>query len=163
MVVTGQVKFAAIGKIKTEGGSIQSADSTINISQANAVTIYISIATNFISYKDISANENERAAGYLTKALSKPVSKLLPDHTVAYQKYFNRVKLNLGKTDASNKPTDIRIKEFANGNDPELVTLYFQFGRYLLISSSQPGGQPANLQGIWNNKMDPPWGSKYTY
>ncbi len=160
--VTGQVKFAAIGKIKTEGGSIQSADSSIEISKANAVTIYISIGTNFISYKDISADENKRASDYLAKALLKPVSKLITDHSTAYQRYFNRVKLTLGKTDASLKPTDVRIREFANGNDPELVTLYFQFGRYLLISSSQPGGQPANLQGIWNNKMDPPWGSKYT-
>ena len=83
-------------------------------------------------------------------------------HVAAYQKYFNRVKLDLGTTDAAKLPTDERLKNFNSTNDPQLVTLYYQYGRYLLISSSQPGGQPANLQGIWNNKMYPPWDSKYT-
>jgi alpha-L-fucosidase 2 len=83
-------------------------------------------------------------------------------HTAAYQRYFNRVQLDLGTTDAAQHPTDERLKNFANVNDPQLVTLYYQFGRYLLISASQPGGQPANLQGIWNNKVHPPWDSKYT-
>ena len=92
----------------------------------------------------------------------KSYSQLLKNHTAAYQKYFNRVKIDLGKTDSVKNATDVRLKDFANGNDPQLVALYYQFGRYLLISSSQPGGQPANLQGIWNNKMNPPWGSKYT-
>ena len=83
-------------------------------------------------------------------------------HRIAYQKYFNRVKLDLGTTDAAKLPTDERLKNFDSVNDPQFVTLYYQFGRYLLISSSQPGGQPANLQGIWNNKLYPPWDSKYT-
>ena len=84
------------------------------------------------------------------------------DHIKAYQKYFNRVKLDLGVSDAVKLPTNERLKNFRSADDPQLVTLYFQYGRYLLISSSQPGGQPANLQGIWNNKMKPPWDSKYT-
>ena len=78
------------------------------------------------------------------------------------KKYFNRVKLDLGTTDAAKLPTDERLKNFNSTNDPQFVTLYFQYGRYLLISSSQPGGQPATLQGIWNNKLFPPWDSKYT-
>ncbi|HEU4610232.1 MAG TPA: glycoside hydrolase family 95 protein, partial [Chitinophagaceae bacterium] len=80
----------------------------------------------------------------------------------AYKKYFNRVSLDLGTTDAVDKPTNVRIAEFAQGNDPALAALYFQFGRYLLISSSLPGSQPANLQGKWNDKLSPPWDSKYT-
>jgi len=86
----------------------------------------------------------------------------LNDHITVYQQYFNRVELDLGTTDSVKNPTDRRIAGFASGNDPQLAALYFQFGRYLLISASQPGGQPANLQGIWNDKMNPPWGSKYT-
>src|SRR6185295_631233 len=73
-----------------------------------------------------------------------------------------RVKLDLGTTDAARLPTNERLKNFTSVNDPQFVTLYYQYGRYLLISSSQPGGQPANLQGIWNHRMDPPWDSKYT-
>jgi alpha-L-fucosidase 2 len=98
----------------------------------------------------------------LNKATQKSFANILKGHVAAYQKYFNRVKLDLGTTEAANLPTNERLKNFNSVNDPQLVTLYYQFGRYLLISSSQPGGQPANLQGIWNNKVRPPWGSKYT-
>jgi alpha-L-fucosidase 2 len=87
---------------------------------------------------------------------------MLPAHIAAYQKYYNRVKLDLGNTPAADLPTDERLKSFYTVNDPSFVTLYYQFGRYLLISSSQPGSQPATLQGIWNNKLNPPWDSKYT-
>ncbi|MDP9042128.1 MAG: glycoside hydrolase family 95 protein, partial [Bacteroidota bacterium] len=87
---------------------------------------------------------------------------LLSDHVSAYQHYFNRVKLDLGITKSVNMPTDIRLKNFNKEDDPQFAALYFQYGRYLLISSSEPGGQPANLQGIWNDKLNPPWGSKYT-
>ncbi|MEO8413816.1 MAG: glycoside hydrolase family 95 protein [Ginsengibacter sp.] len=160
--VKGQVKFNALSKITTDGGSITADNGRIIVTNADTATIYISIATNFVNYKDISADEKAKATAYVTKAISKPYTQLLHDQIDAYQKYFNRVKLHLGTSDEASKPTDERVKDFANGNDPQLVTLYFQFGRYLLISSSEPGGQPANLQGIWNNKMNPPWGSKYT-
>lgn len=160
--VPGQVKFKSLIKFKTEGGKVTSTRQSIHVDKATAVTIYISIGTNFINYKNISADENKRAAAYLEKALQKPYHQLLKDHIAAYQKYFNRVTLDLGTTDSVKNPTNVRLSEFANDNDPQLVTLYFQFGRYLLISSSQPGGQAANLQGIWNNLMDPPWDSKYT-
>ncbi|MCW3108321.1 MAG: hypothetical protein JWQ09_2827 [Segetibacter sp.] len=160
--VPGAVKFTALARIKSEGGTIASNDNNVSVTKADAVTVYISIATNFVNYKDISADENKRAAAYLNNALLKPYQKLLEGHIAAYKKYFKRVTLDLGTTDSVKNPTDIRIRDFASGNDPQLVALYFQFGRYLLISSSQPGGQPANLQGIWNDKMSPPWGSKYT-
>ena len=98
----------------------------------------------------------------MNKAYAKSFAAILPAHVAAYQKYFNRVKLDLGNTEAANLPTDERLKNFNSGDDPQLVTLYYQYGRYLLISSSQPGGQAANLQGIWNDKINPPWDSKYT-
>jgi len=160
--VKGAVKFQSIVKVKNEGGQVIATDTSLNIANANAVTIFISIATNFVKYNDISADESAKANAYLDKAILKPYSRLLSSHIAAYQQYFNRVKLNLGVSDSLKNPTDRRLAGFAGGYDPQLVELYYQYGRYLLISSSQPGGQAANLQGIWNDKMSPPWGSKYT-
>jgi alpha-L-fucosidase 2 len=160
--VKGKVKFKGIARFKLDGGTLSSNDTALIIKNANAVTIYISIATNFNNYQDLSGNENQRATSYLNKAYSKAFSDILKAHISAYQKYFNRVKLDLGSTNAARLPTDERLKNFDTADDPQFVALYYQFGRYLLISSSQPGGQPATLQGIWNNKMYPPWDSKYT-
>ncbi len=160
--VKGQVRFKGITRIKLDGGTLSATDTSLQIRNAQSVTIFISIATNFNNYQDLSGDENKRAQDYLEKAWVKSFPTLLKTHTAAYQSYFNRVRLNLGNTESAQLPTDVRLKNFRNGVDPQLVTLYFQFGRYLLISSSQPGGQPANLQGIWNNRMSPPWDSKYT-
>lgn len=160
--VKGVVKYQGIAQVKATGGTVSLTDSTIAVRNADEATIYISIATNFNTYEDISGNENERALRYLNKATNKSFAQLYKEHVAAYQRYFSRVTLDLGKTTVSNLPTDQRLKLFAGSDDPALVTLYYQFGRYLLISSSQPGGQPANLQGLWNNKLYPPWDSKYT-
>ena len=160
--VKGMVKYKGIASFKNEGGTITASDTSLSISNANAVTVFISIATNFNNYNDVSGNEQERASSYLKTVATKTFSQIKTEHIAGYQKYFNRVKLDLGATDAAKLPTDERLKKFNTVNDPQFVTLYYQFGRYLLISSSQPGGQPANLQGIWNNKMRPPWDSKYT-
>jgi len=160
--VKGMVNYKGIVRMKLEGGSLNTNDTSLTIKNANAVTIYISIATNFNNYHDISGDENKRAADYLNKAYPKSFDAILRAHVAAYQKYFNRVKLDLGITDAANLATDERLKNFNSTSDPSFVTLYYQFGRYLLISSSQPGGQAANLQGIWNDKINPPWDSKYT-
>ena len=160
--VKGTVRFKGITRIKTEGGTLSTTDTSLVVKDANAATIFISIATNFNNYQDLTGNENKIAASYLDKAYPKNFADILKVHIAAYQKYFDRVKLDLGTTDAVKLPTDERLKNFDVTNDPQFVALYFQYGRYLLISSSQPGGQPATLQGIWNNKMYPPWDSKYT-
>lgn len=160
--VEGKVAFKGITRIKLDGGAMTSTDTSLIIKGANSATIFISIATNFNNYKDISGDANKRASDYLNKAFGKSYDVMLQSHITSYQKYFNRVKLDLGTTAAVDLPTDERLKNFRNVNDPHLVTLYYQYGRYLLISSSQPGGQPANLQGIWNNRLRPPWDSKYT-
>lgn len=160
--VKGMARFKAIARVKLEGGVLETGDTTLTIRKANAATIYLSIATNFNNYHDITGDENKRALTYLDKAFLHPYSAIKKNHIAAYQKYFNRVKLDLGVTEAASLPTDIRLKNFRTTNDPQLVSLYYQYGRYLLISSSQPGGQPANLQGIWNDRMRPPWDSKYT-
>jgi alpha-L-fucosidase 2 len=160
--VEGKIKFKGIAKFNLNGGSLSSTDTSLIIKDANEVTIYISIGTNFNNYNDISGDENARANLYLNKAYRKSFRQILPAHIAVFQKYFNCVKLDLGTTDAAKLPTDERLKNFDSDNDPQFVALYFQFGRYLLISSSQSGGQPATLQGLWNNKLYPPWDSKYT-
>jgi alpha-L-fucosidase 2 len=160
--VKGGVKFEAITKIVTRGGNVSATDTALIVTRADNATIYISIGTSFNNYNDISGNADDRAISWLQNALKKNYDQALTDHIADFQKYFNRVNLDLGVTDAVKNPTDVRLDQFSKGNDPQLVTLYFQFGRYLSISSSRPGGQPANLQGIWNYQLTPAWDSKYT-
>lgn len=158
----GKVKFKTVAVPVLKGGKLTSTKDKLEISNADEVIIYVSIATNFKKYNDLSANPDARVSDYLNKALSKKYNDELKAHVKKYQKYFKRVSLNLGTTEQSKKTTDVRIKEFGTSSDPDLVALYFQFGRYLLISSSQQGTQPANLQGIWNYQLNPSWDSKYT-
>ncbi|PWG81368.1 glycoside hydrolase family 95 protein [Pararcticibacter amylolyticus] len=160
--VKGKVNFSALVKVFTEGGSKSVNDSSINVNAANSATIYVSVGTNFNSYKNLEGNAAARAEDMLRSASSKPYQQLLKQHIEHYQKYFKRVSLDLGTSPSASEATDVRLRGFAARNDPQLVSLYFQFGRYLLISSSAPGGQAANLQGIWNGSMNPPWDSKYT-
>ncbi len=160
--IPGKVMFQSITNIEAEGGSVSTTDSTVEVSKADEVTIRISIASNFKKYNDLSGDKKALARNYLDQAGHKSYSEIFEAHKDDYQTYFNRVDLDLGTTEAAQKPTDDRVAEFSRGADPQLVELYFQFGRYLLISSSRPGTQPANLQGIWNQQMTPPWDSKYT-
>ncbi|HLP05709.1 MAG TPA: glycoside hydrolase family 95 protein [Paludibacter sp.] len=160
--VAGQVRFDARARIINKGGKTNIDAGKIHVSNADEVTILVSMATNFVDYKTLEAKEGGKCAGYLSSAGEKPYAVMLKDHVAAFQKYFNRVSLDLGTTPAAQSPTDERIRNFSKSNDPELVSMYYQFGRYLLISSSQPGGQPANLQGIWNGDNYPAWDSKYT-
>ncbi|WP_140487252.1 glycosyl hydrolase family 95 catalytic domain-containing protein [Flavobacterium sp. GSA192] len=150
-------------KVNSKGGVQKANANSINVSNADEVTIYISVATNFKNYKDISGDAEKKASEYLTN-FSKDYETAKKDHIIAYQKQFKSVELNLGQSSQSKKPTDQRIAEFAKNDDPGLVSTYFQFGRYLLISSSQKETQPANLQGIWNPNSGqyPAWDSKYT-
>lgn len=156
----------AIIKVVADGGN-QKADAATNsifVTDANSATIYISAATNFVNYKDISGNADAKARAAIER-LNKSYDSARADHISKYSEQFNRVSLDLGSNPEQEvKPTDIRIKEFSSTFDPSLASMYFQFGRYLLISSSQPGTQPANLQGIWNPNAGqyPAWDSKYT-
>jgi alpha-L-fucosidase 2 len=130
---------------------------------ANAVTLFVVAATSYNDHKNISGDPEARTKKYLTGSQAKPFDQLRADHTTDHQRLFRRVSLDLGKTDAARLPTDQRVARYGDGkNDPHLAALYFQFGRYLLIASSRPGTQPANLQGIWNEILAPPWDSKYT-
>ena len=158
----GEVDFQGRVAAKAKGGEVTSENGVISINGADEATIYISIATNFKNYKELSENEGQKSRSYLTKALNKDYDQIKKDHEEYFSQFMDRVSLDLGVTEAVKQPTDKRIKNFSDQDDPQLVSLYFQFGRYLLISSSQPGGQPANLQGIWNDMLFPPWESKYT-
>ncbi len=158
----GKIRFNTTLRALHGGGEIVPGDSTLTVENADELTLFISIGTNFKSYNDLSGNAAQVAADHLQSVLQKEYDELLRDHIEFYQSYFDRVDLYLGETEAAQKATDVRVQDFATANDPQLAALYFQFGRYLLISSSQPGGQPPTLQGIWNSHMMPPWDSKYT-
>ena len=137
-------------------------DNCISVADADSATILISAATSYKNFRDTSGDETAKARLPITRAAGTPFEELRREHVADYQKLFRRVSLDLGTTEGARLPTDERINRFASTNDPQLAALYFQFGRYLLISSSRPGTQPATLQGIWNDSMTPPWNSKYT-
>ena len=158
----GQVEYRTVAEISPEGGTTVADSAGITVTGADAVTILVSIATNFNDYKDISGDPVSRAEAYLTQAKKKSYKRLRADHIAAYRPWIERVSLDLGVNAQAAKTTDARVREFATHFDPQLVSLYFQFGRYLLICSSQPGGQAATLQGIWNHQTFPAWDSKYT-
>ncbi|HWI60043.1 MAG TPA: glycoside hydrolase family 95 protein, partial [Bacillota bacterium] len=126
------------------------------------VTLLIAAATSYKNFQDVSGDPEAVVKAQIVAAQGKTFSALLGAHIQEHQRLFRRVSLELGSSDACKLPTDERIRNFHNGNDPQFAALYFQFGRYLLLGSSRPGGQPANLQGLWNEHMNPPWGSKYT-
>lgn len=153
--------FAAVLKVMPEGGSVRSSGKGLEVSGANAVTILFSNATSFRNYHDIDGNALDTAQAWLQKASKLSYDELRRRHIEDFQRLFSRVQLQLGDSHSA-ETTDRRIAGFAETDDPSLVALYFEFGRYLLISSSRPGGQAANLQGIWNESLNPPWGSKWT-
>ncbi|MBC7629425.1 glycoside hydrolase family 95 protein [Ferruginibacter sp.] len=165
----GVIQVAVNVQVQNSGGTVEAKDTSISIQSANSAVIYLSMVTNFKNYHSMIADSINSAKIIAAKATElnnqaqqKMYDGLLNDHINVYQQYFNRVYFDIGQSDATLLPTNIRLANFKESNDLQLVSLYFQFGRYLLISCSQPGGQAANLQGLWNPHTDPPWGSKYT-
>ena len=162
--VKGVIEVETQSQVIAEGGKISLTDKYISVEHATAATLYIAAATNFVNYHNVKGNESKKASALLAGAMKKEYSEALKAHTDYYQSQFNRVSLSLGgeNTKTARQETVKRIAGFSQGNDPALAALMFQYGRYLLISSSQPGGQPANLQGIWSNDIIPPWFSDFT-
>jgi alpha-L-fucosidase 2 len=155
-------------RILNEGGSVASDGPTLVVAQANAVTLLVSAGTSF-NGPDRSPGHDGRdpsaeARRPLEAASKSTCADLLARHVADYRRLFGRVSLDLGHSPgAEARPTDERLAHFVNGEeDPALSALLYQYGRYLLISSSRPGGLPANLQGIWNDSMRPPWSSNWT-
>lgn len=160
----GKVRFMGRMAAQVKGGEAAKTcrDGVVSVKNADEAVLYISIATNFVNYKDITGNEVERSKQALHTAMAKDAREQMAQHVAKFQSMMHRNSLWLGADKYQNLPTDERLIRFAQQDDNYLVATYYAFGRYLLICSSQPGTQPANLQGIWNDKMFPSWDSKYT-
>ena len=156
------LKFEARLLVKTEGGTAKVTDEGIAVEDADAATLVLAAATSFKNFRDTTADPAARCESAIAKAGQERYELLRDRHAADHQELFRRVELDLGTSQAADTPTDERIEDFSAGDDPQLAALYFQFGRYLLMASSRPGSQPANLQGIWNESLNPPWESKWT-
>lgn len=160
--IKGGLSFEALAVVVTPSGETVAENQKILVKNADSAVILIAIATSYINYKNTNGDPRAIARSHLVAAGRQTFEQLRTAHVREHQRLFQRVKLDLGRPSAADLPTDQRPEQFLKGLDPHLATLYFQYGRYLLISSSRPGTQPANLQGIWNHLMTPPWESKYT-
>ena len=157
------LKAACRACVKTDGRVSGNAKGSVSVKKATTATLFIAAATNFVNYHDVSGDAVEKVCGTLRAVDGKSYKQLLGDHIKKYQEQYSRVSLTLPKSENSSLETDKRVSAFEQSqSDLDMVSLMMQYGRYLLISSSQPGGQAANLQGVWNDKMNAPWDSKYT-
>jgi alpha-L-fucosidase 2 len=159
--IAGALRFEARVRVEVTGGSRIARGNAIVVRDADAVTLLIAAATSYISFDDVSGDPAARVASSLGRASRQTFDALRAAHVGDYRRLFDRVTLDLGGSSLAS-PTEERVRKYANGGDESLAALYFQYARYLLIASSRPGSQPANLQGIWNDSLSPPWGSKYT-
>ncbi len=164
-VETGGLRFESRVRATSDGGTVTTNGDSIRVENANSATLYLVAATSFKNFQDISGDPDKRCAQMMDHVQISSYEQLLARHEADYHSLFGRVTLDLGRSDRAGLPTDQRVqmvKTSGLDGDPSLATLYFQYGRYLLISSSRPGGQPANLQGIWNDELNPPWECKWT-
>ena len=149
-------------RLRRTGGTHRFENGKIVVEKADQLILLLTAATNFKRYDDVSGNPATICQQQLQAIAKRSIDKIRKDHVVDYQQIFNRFAIHFGSSSQEAKPTSQRIDEFASSSDPSLMALYAQYGRYLLIASSRPGTMPANLQGIWNDLLSPPWGSKYT-
>ncbi|HWJ55470.1 MAG TPA: glycoside hydrolase family 95 protein, partial [Vicinamibacterales bacterium] len=160
--MTGALRFESRVRVLTSGGTRTASGDAIVVRNADAATLLIAAATSYRRYDDVTGDPAAAVGAALGGASGKAVDALRAAHVRDYRQLFDRVTLDLGPSTRAALPVDERVAAFASGGDPALAALYFQYARYLLIASSRPGSQPANLQGIWNDSLSPPWGSKYT-
>ncbi len=160
--IAGQLRFAARARVSTVGGVVSKDGNRLRVTGARAVTVLVAMATSYRRFDDVSGNPEAATLATLDRASRRGVERIREETCAAHRALFRRVTLDLGRTAAADKPTDERVRANRADDDPALATLYFEYGRYLLIASSRPGTQPANLQGIWNDAIKPPWESKYT-
>jgi alpha-L-fucosidase 2 len=156
------LEFESRVHIQAQGGSVMLTNGVVEVHQADAVTLLLTVASSYVNYHDVSGNPAQKCLNAIQAAAKKSFDQLRRAQLEDHRKLFRRVKLDLGTTAKTALPTDQRIQRIAEGDDPQLATLYFQLGRYLMIAGSRPGSQALNLQGKWNNNMDPPWESKMT-
>ena len=160
--VPGRLFAETLVKVGNVGGKVIRRAGRLSVRGADEATLYISTATNFVNYLDVGGDGYKKASEALKNAARKDYAAARAAHVAKYKELFDRVKIDLGGKSYDEEPTDVRIGKFPEREDNGLAELLFQYGRYLLISSSLPGSQPANLQGIWNNDTLPKWDSKYT-
>lgn len=160
--IEGKLRYESRLRAFNTGGKLDVGYRELNVTAADTVMLVLAAATNFVDYQDVSGDPAARVEEYLSAVADKSYEDLLRDHLREYRGWFDRVSLQIGKESKDELPTDERIELLKTESDPSLAALYYQFGRYLLISSSRPGTQAANLQGIWNDNPNPWWDSKYT-
>ena len=160
--IDGALRFEARVRALPRGGRVEAAGDRLLVRGAKELVILIAIATSYRRFDDVGGDPTAITTAQIAKAARRSFAAILDDATAAHRALFGRVSLDLGESAAAALPTDQRIRRFADSDDPGLAALYFQYARYLLISSSRPGSQPANLQGLWNETTSPPWGGKYT-
>jgi alpha-L-fucosidase 2 len=162
------MNFIVYAKIIQEGGAIHQTGDRLDVSNADAVTIYLTEATSFNGFDKspglAGKNPVTEANANLQNAVKKSFALAKKIHVADYKSLFDRVTLALGENSSTAKlPTDERLRKFTSTPDDHgLTVLYYQYGRYLMIASTRPGSRPTNLQGIWNDAVQPPWGSNYT-
>lgn len=162
--IPGKLRYAARAGVVVEGGRVLPLEQMSRVQNATTLTLLVSAATNYKNWKEIDGDPNEPVNQAIAAARKLAWADLRASHIAEHQKLFQRFSLSLGTSspDRASQPTDERIARFSEGNDPAFAALYVQYARYLLIACSRPGSQPATLQGLWNDKIYPPWGSKYT-
>jgi alpha-L-fucosidase 2 len=160
--MTGALRFEARTRVLPSGGTRTASGDTVSVRGADAVTLLIAAATSYRTYEDVTGDPAATVSASLGRASRRTIDAMRAAHVRDYRTLFDRVTFDVGPPAEVARPTDERVSTFGAGGDSALAALYFQYGRYLLIASSRPGSQPANLQGIWNDSMSPPWGSKYT-
>jgi alpha-L-fucosidase 2 len=160
--IAGALRFEARLAAILSGGALNGDNERLSVRGADEVTLLLAIATSYRRFDDTGGDPAAIARRQLAAARSKSFARIAADTAQTHRALFGRVSLDLGKTPAADRPTDQRIATSASSDDPALAALYFDYARYLLICSSRPGTQPANLQGIWNDSTKPPWESKYT-
>lgn len=161
-VRNGALKGTAVLQVKVNGGKLYAKNNRLIVEKADEVVVCLAAATNYRNYKDVSADPARLTANTIQQQGRRTWNQIKEAHLAEYRSYYNRFFVEFGKSSRDHLPTDERLADFARVQDPAFAALYMQYGRYLLIASSRPGTRPANLQGIWNDLLQPPWGSKYT-
>lgn len=160
--IEGKVRFDARVQVVDHDGDLNVTSDGLSLSGATRAVLLIAMATNVESYRSLGGDPRARSVEHLRQARTHDLQTLRRRHVDAHRNQYQRVRFELPVTDDARLATDQRLRRFPSGTDPDLAALYFQFGRYLLIASSQPGTEPATLQGVWNDNIEPPWDSKYT-
>lgn len=158
----GVLTFQARMKVRQQGGMVTEKGGRLEVSAADEATLILAAATSYRNYRDVGGDPAALCNQVMTTVAARDFVTLRTAHVEDHRRLFRRVSLDLGATSTARQTTDERLRSFREHDDPVLVALIFQYGRYLLMASSRPGTYPANLQGIWNDQLEPPWDSKYT-